>query len=205
MSEANGVMMQYFHWYSPADESLWNQVAHNAKDLAEAGITALWLPPAYKATGGTEDVGYGVYDLFDLGEFDQKGSIRTKYGTKDEYINAIQVAQSAGLYIYADVVFNHKLGADEKEEFPATPCDSHNRHDPIGEPQTIQAWTHFTFPGRQGQYSELEWNWWHFTAADYNAFDEDFEAVYLFDGKTFDEGWAEFSCEGGSVSVWVPG
>lgn len=187
MSEANGVMMQYFHWYTPADGTLWNQVARHAKDLAEAGITALWLPPAYKATGGANDVGYGVYDLFDLGEFEQKGSVRTKYGTKDEYIKAIEVAQSAGLHIYADVVFNHKLGADHKEEFTATPCDPHNRHDPIGEAQTIQAWTHFTFPGRQGQYSELEWHWWHFTAADYNAFDEDFEAVYLFDGKTFDD------------------
>ncbi len=187
MSEANGVMMQFFHWYSPADGSLWNQVARNANDLAEAGITALWLPPAYKGTGGSNDVGYGVYDLFDLGEFDQKGSIRTKYGTKDEYINAIQVAQSAGLHIYADVVFNHKLGADEKEEFTATPYDPHSRYSPIGEPQTIQAWTHFTFPGRQGQYSELEWHWWHFTAADYNAFDDNFEAVYLFEGKTFDD------------------
>lgn len=187
MSEANGVMMQYFHWYSPADGSLWNQVARNAKDLADAGITALWLPPAYKGTGGSHDVGYGVYDLFDLGEFDQKGSVGTKYGTKDEYISAIQVAQAAGIHIYADVVFNHKLGADHREEFTATPYDLQNRHAPIGEPQTIQAWTHFNFPGRQGQYSELEWHWWHFTAADYNAFDDDFDAVYLFNGKTFDD------------------
>ena len=78
MSQVNGVMMQYFHWYSPADGSLWNQLEKSAKDLAKIGVTSLWLPPAYKATDGDSDAGYAVYDLFDLGEFDQKGSVRTK-------------------------------------------------------------------------------------------------------------------------------
>ena len=62
---------------------------NQAKELADAGFTALWLPPAYKGSGGQSDVGYGVYDLFDLGEFDQKNSIRTKYGTKQQYLDAI--------------------------------------------------------------------------------------------------------------------
>jgi len=44
MSQVNGVMMQYFHWYSPADGSLWNQLAKSAKDLAKIGVTSLWLP-----------------------------------------------------------------------------------------------------------------------------------------------------------------
>ena len=52
MSDPNGVMMQYFHWYNPDDGSLWNQVAEKASELAAAGITALWLPPAYKGTAG---------------------------------------------------------------------------------------------------------------------------------------------------------
>ncbi len=78
-------------------------------------------PLAYKGTGGGLDVGYGAYDLFDLGEFDQKGSVRTKYGTKNEYVDAIEVAQQAGMQIYADVVFNHKMGADAAEEVEATP------------------------------------------------------------------------------------
>lgn len=41
MSQVNGVMMQYFHWYNPADGQLWQQVAKNAADLAKVGITAL--------------------------------------------------------------------------------------------------------------------------------------------------------------------
>jgi len=110
MSEFNGVMMQYFHWYNEPDGSLWNQLAENAADLAKVGVTSVWLPPAYKGTAGGYDVGYGVYDIFDLGEFDQKGSVRTKYGTKEEYINAIKVAKAAGIGSYADIVLNHKLG-----------------------------------------------------------------------------------------------
>lgn len=188
MANINGVMMQYFHWYTPPGGTLWNELAKNAQALSDAGITAVWLPPAYKGTGGGYDVGYGVYDLFDLGEFDQKGSIPTKYGTKDEYVRAIKVAQEAGIEVYADVVLNHRLGADQEEEFQARPYNPGDRHQPIGDSQTIKAWTHFTFPGRQGKYSTMEWHWWHFDAVDYNAFNGAENAIYLFEGKSFDEG-----------------
>jgi alpha-amylase len=186
MSAPNGVMMQYFHWYNAPDGTLWNELATKAQELADAGITAVWLPPAYKGTGGGYDVGYGIYDLFDLGEFDQKGSIRTKYGTKAEYIQAIKTAHEHGINVYADVVFNHKLGADAAEEVEATPFDPENRNATIGEYQKIQGWTHFTFPGRQGKYSTMEWHWWHFDAIDYNAFNGEANAVYLLKGKSFD-------------------
>ena len=62
-----------------------------------------------------EDTGYGVYDLYDLGEFDQKGSVRTKYGTKQELVDAIAECQKNGVAVYVDLVMNHKAGADEKE------------------------------------------------------------------------------------------
>jgi alpha-amylase len=187
MSNQNGVMMQYFHWYLPDDGSLWNQVAEEAEELAKIGITSIWLPPAYKGTAGGMDVGYGIYDLFDLGEFDQKGSIRTKYGTKDEYIRAIKAAQKVGINVYADVVFNHKLGADREEEMEATPFSMENRNQAIGEYQHIKAWTHFTFEGRKGKYSEMEWHWWHFDAIDYNVYNEGEDAIYLLKGKSFDQ------------------
>jgi alpha-amylase len=133
------------------------------------------------------DVGYGIYDLFDLGEFDQKGSIRTKYGTKDEYIRAIKAAQKVGINVYADVVFNHKLGADREEEMEATPFNTENRNQAIGEYQHIKAWTHFTFEGRKGKYSTMEWHWWHFDAIDYNVYNEGEDAIYLLKGKSFDK------------------
>ncbi|MDF5716767.1 MAG: alpha-amylase [Rhizonema sp. NSF051] len=187
MAHVNGVMMQYFHWYIPPDGNLWNELKERAKDLANAGITSVWLPPAYKGTAGGYDVGYGVYDMYDLGEFDQKGSVRTKYGTKDEYIAAVEAAKAAGLQVYADVVLNHKLGADEAEEVEATPYSPDDRNQAIGEMQKIKVWTHFTFPGRQGKYSDMEWHWWHFDAVDYNVYNEGENAIYLFKDKHFDD------------------
>lgn len=185
MKEFNGAMMQYFHWYTPADGTLWRRLSGEAATLAAAGITSVWLPPAYKGAAGGQDTGYGVYDLFDLGEFDQKGSVRTKYGTRDEYIAAIRAAQAAGMHVYADIVLNHKMGADHAEEFKATPYNPENRNEPIGEPQTVRGWTHFTFPGRAAKYSELQWHWSHFNAVDVNAMEQDVHAVYLIEGKQF--------------------
>jgi alpha-amylase len=186
MTEFNGVMMQYFHWYNEPDGTLWKQLEKSVQELADLGITSLWLPPAYKGTAGGYDVGYGVYDLFDLGEFAQKGSVRTKYGTKDEYLNAIAAARQAGMRIYADAVFNHKLGADAEEEVEATPFNPSDRNQAIGEYQKIKAWTHFTFPGRQKKYSSMEWHWWHFDAIDHNVYNQSENAIYLLKGKQFD-------------------
>lgn len=66
--------------------------------------------PRHKGAKGVEDVDYRVYGRYDLGEFDQKGTVRTKYGTRAEYINTIRQAQTAGLDIYADVVINYMIG-----------------------------------------------------------------------------------------------
>ncbi len=187
MHKINSVMMQYFHWYSPADGTLWKQLAENASELSMAGITAVWLPPAYKGIAGENDVGYGVYDLFDLGEFDQKGSVRTKYGTRDEYLEAIKAAQKENIQVYADIVLNHKLGADHAEEFNALSYDGNDRNLPTGDMKTIKAWTNFTFPGRNKKYSELDWHWWHFSAIDDNELEDDKDVIYLFEGKKFDQ------------------
>src|SRR5699024_6139937 len=92
-------ILQFFEWYLPSDGSLWKEAAAKAKSLAQLGFTKVWLPPAYKGQAGSEDVGYGVYDLYDLGEFDQKGSIRTKYGTKEEYLAAIQALHKEGIEV----------------------------------------------------------------------------------------------------------
>jgi alpha-amylase len=186
MAELNGVMMQFFHWYIAPDGNLWNELKEKAQALADIGITSVWLPPAYKGTSGGYDVGYGVYDMYDLGEFDQKGSVRTKYGTKDEYVAAIAAAQAVQIQVYADVVINHMMGADAAEETEAVPLNPDNRYETIGEMQTVKVWTNFTFPGRNGKYSDAEWHWWHFDAVDNNANNEGENAIYLFKSKQFD-------------------
>ena len=164
----NATLMQYFYWDYPADGMLWDELTRNAADLAAAGITALWLPPPSKAERGIQDVGYGIYDLFDLGEFDQKGAVRTKYGTRQELEAAVQAAHAAGLQVYLDVVFNHKAGADGTEVVMGTPVSHDNRNIEIGPPREIEVWTYFNFPGRAGAYSDFVWHWQHFDAVDYD-------------------------------------
>lgn len=158
----NGTMMQYFEWDLPNDGKHWIRLKEDAPHLKEIGITSVWIPPCFKGVG-QGDVGYGVYDLYDLGEFDQKETVRTKYGTKEELLEAIKALHDEGIQVYADVVLNHKGGADETEMFQATPVSETNRNEALGETREIEAWTHFHFEGRKGQYSEFEWHWYHFS------------------------------------------
>ena len=113
---ANGTLIQFFHWYTPADGSLWNHLKDQADYLASLGITAVWLPPAHKGVDGPKASGYDSYDLYDLGEFKQQGSVRTKYGTKEELVNAVKTAKEKGLQIYVDIVVNHMGGASQKRK-----------------------------------------------------------------------------------------
>jgi len=164
----NGTMFQYFHWYYPNDGSLWKKVAAEAPRLAEMGFTSIWLPPACKGTNGTYSIGYDIYDLWDLGEFDQKNSVRTKYGTKQEYLDAIKAIHAAGMQVYVDIVLNHKAGGDEIELIKVMKVDPEDRTKFISEPFDIEAYTKFTFPGRKGQYSDFIWDFRCFTGVDFD-------------------------------------
>ena len=182
----NGTMMQYFQWDLPADASLWKALAEDAAKLKTAGVTAVWLPPAYKGAQGKEDVGYGVYDLYDLGEFNQKGSVPTKYGTKAEYLAAIKALHDKKIQVYADIVLNHRIGADEVEQVSAEEFNANSRNQMVGDSKTIGAWTKFTFPGRKGKYSDFTWNWTHFDGIDWDQ-DRAVKSIFKFAGKDWDK------------------
>ncbi len=182
MKNINGVMMQYFEWYLPKDCGLWNRLRREAPELAKKGITALWLPPAYKGLGGNDEVGYAVYDLFDLGEFDQKGSIPTKYGTKDEYLAAIKACHDAGIEVYADVVLNHKISCDSYETVKVVEYDWNDRNVQISGEKTIRAMSKFRFPGRNGKYNSFIWDKTHFSGSDTNERNKK-RGIYSFSGS----------------------
>lgn len=182
----NKTMMQFFEWYYPNDGTLWTKVKDEAENLKNVGITSLWLPPAYKAHNGINDVGYSAYDLYDLGEFDQKGTIRTKYGTKDEYIEAIKEAHKNGIEIYGDVVFNHKAGADDTELVEARQVDENDRNVFIGEEKQIRAHTIFSFPGRNEKYSAYKWTANDFDGVDYDEISKQ-SGIFKFQGKEWEE------------------
>ncbi len=182
----NGVIIQYFEWYMNCNQNLWSKIAEEAEELAQMGITAIWLPPAYKGIGGKDEVGYGVYDVYDLGEFNQKGTVKTKYGSKDEYINCVQVLQQCGIEVYADIVLNHKMGADFVQTIPATKVDWENHQQDIASEEMVKVATKFTFPGRNKKYSDFEWNWTHFDGIDYNMQNGE-KAIFKFKDKNWEK------------------
>ncbi|MFH0880201.1 MAG: alpha-amylase family glycosyl hydrolase [Lentisphaerota bacterium] len=101
-ASADEVILQYFN-------TSWAELTRRIPELAEAGYTALWLPPPFKAGGGLS-VGFDSYDRFDLGSKNQNGSITTKYGTETELLNLIEVAHRFGLRVYFDNVMAHNGG-----------------------------------------------------------------------------------------------
>ena len=183
----NGVMIQYFEWNLPADKKHWKRLADDAEHLKDIGINAVWIPPATKGTSDL-DVGYGAYDLYDLGEFDQKGTVATKYGTKEELITAIEALHEREISVYLDAVMNHKAGADETERFMVQEVDPNDRNKAISDPYEIEGWTKFNFDGRNNKYSDFKWHWYHFNGTDYNNINQK-TAIYKMtgDGKNWDQ------------------
>lgn len=118
-----GVMMQAFYWDCPRRDGLefqwWNAVRAKVPALAQTGFTSLWLPPVHKAANlGGPSMGYDPYDYYDLGEYDQKGSIPTWFGTKQDLLALIETAHAHGISLIADMVINHNSGADGQELNP---------------------------------------------------------------------------------------
>jgi alpha-amylase len=189
-----GVLFQYFEWERKADAGLWRELRAKARELANLGVTAVWMPPPYKTADGPRGEGYAVYDMFDLGEFDQKGSVNTKYGTKDEFLAAVTALREVGVSAYVDVVFNHRMGGDETEEVEVEeiPCD--NRHHVMGS-RKAKVWSRFTFPGRKGKYSAFQWNAQHFNAFDCIEGEECSGKIFRVKGKQFSD---EVDCEHGN-------
>ncbi len=92
-------MIQYFN-------TDWNELAQKMPELAEAGYDSIWLPPPTKGSGGLS-VGYDLWDRFDLGSKDQRGSVRTRYGTEAELLRLIEIAHRFGIRVYLDNIMNH--------------------------------------------------------------------------------------------------
>ncbi|MDW8052766.1 MAG: alpha-amylase family glycosyl hydrolase [Armatimonadota bacterium] len=76
-------------------------------EVVQAGYGAIYLPSPVKAGGGGFSTGYNPFDLFDLGDRFQKGTVRTQYGTTQELIELVRLAQRLGLEVYCDLVTNH--------------------------------------------------------------------------------------------------
>jgi hypothetical protein len=118
-----GVIMQAFYWDCPRLENReyewWNYIAGKIPMLKEAGFTALWIPPASKAANLLgQSMGYDPYDYYDLGDFEQKGSLNTWFGSKEGLLHLIQVAHDNELQVYADLVSTTAAVEMERKPIP---------------------------------------------------------------------------------------
>ncbi|MCJ1392324.1 hypothetical protein MMC18_005191 [Xylographa bjoerkii] len=177
----NETMMQAFEWYVPADHKHWQRLRNAVTGLKATGIDNMWIPPGCKASS-PQGNGYDIYDLYDLGEFDQKGSRSTKWGSKEDLMQLIEKANEVGVGIYWDAVLNHKAAADETQKCLAVEVDPNDRTREISQPYEIEAWVRFKFPGRGGKYSNQEYQWYHFSGTDTNAANQK-NAIYRIEGN----------------------
>lgn len=184
---ANATLFQAFEWNCLPDGKHWQRLLAQLPKLKAIGVDNVWLPPACKGSS-PEGNGYDIYDLYDLGEFDQKGSTRTKWGTKEELLTLSAKAKELGMGLYWDAVLNHKAGADKKEKAEAVEVDENDRNKVISEPYEISAWLGFDFPGRGDKYSKQKYHWYHFSGTDYNAANGK-KAIYQLQGEG--KGWSE--------------
>ncbi|MBC7959288.1 MAG: alpha-amylase [Vallitaleaceae bacterium] len=161
----NYLMMQFFEWNVPNDGNHWERLRSAASHLNEMGYNRIWIPPCMKGSH-QDSTGYDVYDLYDLGEFMQKDTVRVRYGEKIALKVAIDCLHSLNIQVIADVVLNHKAGADETECFKVVEVRGDDRLNQISEPFDINGWTKFNFSGRGEVYSNFKWNFNHFTSTD---------------------------------------
>lgn len=164
----NMTMMQAFEWYVPADQKHWVRLQKQIPQLKKFGIDNIWVPPGCKASSPYSN-GYDIYDIYDLGEFEQKSSLSTKWGDKSQLMSLCNAAAESGIGIYWDAVLNHKFSADHREKCQAAEVDPNDRTRKISDKYEIDAWVGFDFPGRGDKYSEMKYHWYHFSGVDYNA------------------------------------
>ena len=134
------VLLQGFYWNCPQD--WWVELKGKVDSLKAAGFTAVWLPPAQKGAGGREAMGYDVFDHYDLGEYDQKGAVPTRFGTKAQLKQLVEAFHQAKIEVYADLVLNHMTGGELVDN-------------PL---KGTQTWSKFTYP--HGKF-EKSWTDFH--------------------------------------------
>ncbi|WP_084555870.1 T9SS type A sorting domain-containing protein [Alkaliflexus imshenetskii] len=122
----NDVMLQAFYWDVPVDAQnkkglWWNNLTNKSFDFKNWGITGIWIPSPAKGNWGIYDMGYGIYDHYDLGNYNQKGSIETRFGSRSELENMISAMHDVSqgkpkVNVYADIILNHIYSSDEDAE-----------------------------------------------------------------------------------------
>ena len=107
---ADSVIFQTFYWDVPEGGTWYDTIRENAPALKAAGFSHFWFPPPTKGAGGGYSMGYDLYDNYDLGQYYQKGTTETRFGSLAE----LQAAAAACENVILDLVANHMVGAEQQ-------------------------------------------------------------------------------------------
>lgn len=118
-SSGTEVMMQAFYWDVPSGGTWYDVIKGKVPTWATAGINKIWLPAPGKGASGGYSMGYDPYDYFDVGEYDQKGSTETRFGSRAELEALLKTIHDNKMTAIADIVMNHNSGADVQETTPS--------------------------------------------------------------------------------------
>ncbi|MDD3603714.1 MAG: alpha-amylase family glycosyl hydrolase [Kiritimatiellae bacterium] len=109
------VMLQWF-------ESDWDEMYQKMPLVAQTGYDWLWIPPPTKGPVGSSvtwaNVGYNLYDRFDIGDIPQRGTLETRYGTRGSLNAMIDAAHGLDIKIIPDIVMNHNGNGPDIREYP---------------------------------------------------------------------------------------
>ncbi|WP_455280976.1 alpha-amylase domain-containing protein [[Eubacterium] cellulosolvens] len=146
ISFGDKVMLQAFYWeyYKkvPDNGKWWSTLKDLIPELVDVGFDSIWAPPPVKtAIGDVSSMGYEPYDLYDVGEFDQKGRVRTRYGTRAELEAFISEANNNDIGIIADIVMNHNVGNPEFNPFTGTTTNTNFMN--VSSGKFLRNYTHF--------------------------------------------------------------
>jgi alpha-amylase len=107
------VILQGFYWNVPSGYGSpwwWDHLADQANAFALDGFSEIWIPPVLKCASGGFSVGYDPFDDYDIGSKNQKGTIPTHYGTREQLERCCAMLKANGIGAYCDMVNNHRDG-----------------------------------------------------------------------------------------------
>jgi len=110
MDNGSRVMMQAFYWDVEPRFAWWDNLSEKVPAWSSAGIDRIWLPVASKGQSGGYSMGYDVSDYYDFGDYEQHGTVETRFGSRTELENLISTAHENDMEVIADIVINHNSG-----------------------------------------------------------------------------------------------
>jgi alpha-amylase len=85
----------------------YRNLAAQAQTGALDKFTMIWMPPPKKGNSGIQSVGYDPFDYYDLGTYNEKGSVPTRYGSEAELKTCLDSLRVRSIRPIVDLVLNH--------------------------------------------------------------------------------------------------